>query len=186
MYPSTNENNSSAKTMIDTWYQNNMTAYTEYLEDTIWCNDRSVYKTESSNIYHGAYGRNESAYSPSIECPNTNDKFTVSGKVGNGKLTYPVALLTSDEATRAGHGWSIYNDKSYLYTNQDWWLLSPRGLHQNIAYVFYVNSNSAMGYYRVNYTSGVRPALSLAPGTLVAEGTDGSPESPFEVLIKQD
>ena len=37
-----NENNSTIKTYIDDWYKNNMLNYTNYLEDTVWCNDRSI------------------------------------------------------------------------------------------------------------------------------------------------
>ena len=32
------------KEKIDSWYQNHMTSYTSKLEDTIWCNDRSVHQ----------------------------------------------------------------------------------------------------------------------------------------------
>ena len=36
-----NTTDSTIKRVIDTWYQTNMTEFTEKLEDTIWCNDRS-------------------------------------------------------------------------------------------------------------------------------------------------
>ena len=35
-----NTNNSPIKTVVDNWYQNNLVDYTEYLEDTIYCNNR--------------------------------------------------------------------------------------------------------------------------------------------------
>ena len=38
----TNTTSSNAKTQIDTWYGSNMTGVTNKLEDTIWCNDRSI------------------------------------------------------------------------------------------------------------------------------------------------
>ena len=37
----------SMKTYIETWYENNMTAYTSYLEDTTYCNDRSILNLNS-------------------------------------------------------------------------------------------------------------------------------------------
>ena len=54
-----------------------MTAYTDMLEDTVWCNDRSV---TFSGYYgdwgidvtlFGAYARNATsgAYQPSLHCP---------------------------------------------------------------------------------------------------------------------
>ena len=170
------------KTTIDAWYQNNMADYTSYLEDTVWCNDQSVYKTEGSGIYYGANGRNWNTYSPSIECPNENDKFTVSSEVGNGKLTYPVALLTADEATLAGHGTSGYSNTSYLYTNYWYLLLSPYYFGNYYAYGFGVYSSGYLFNRSVDISGGVRPSLSLAPGTLISENSDGSMDNPYLVL----
>ena len=39
----TNTTNSTIKTVIDNWYSENIAEYTDYLEDTVWCNDRSIY-----------------------------------------------------------------------------------------------------------------------------------------------
>ena len=138
----TNTTNSTIKTKVDTWYQEVMLDYTDILEDTIWCNDRSIdrgplkSKDEDSSITSGANqnnftlfgadGRNVRTKRPSVMCSNDNDKFTVSPGNGNGALTYPVALLTADEITLAGHGWDGYSSSSYLYTNQVSWSLSPR------------------------------------------------------------
>ena len=36
-------------------------------------------------------------YTPTLNCSRDIDKFTVSNSIGNGKLTYPVGLLTVDE-----------------------------------------------------------------------------------------
>ncbi len=58
-------------------------------------------------------------------CSNKNDAFTVSEENGNGALTYPVALLTSDEVTLAGFSGGTSISNIYLYTNQLWWSLSP-------------------------------------------------------------
>jgi len=38
----TNTTDSAIKKLIDQWYQSNLVEYTEKLEDTIWCNDRSI------------------------------------------------------------------------------------------------------------------------------------------------
>ena len=47
---------SRIKKYIDDWYSKNMTSYTGMLEDTEWCNDRSVSSTDNG-IDYGAYGR---------------------------------------------------------------------------------------------------------------------------------
>ena len=59
----TNENDSTIKTTIDTWYQNNLlTNYDKYISKTaIYCNDRSVgggtYNFGGAVFYYGSYVR---------------------------------------------------------------------------------------------------------------------------------
>ena len=38
-----NQQNSTIKNFIDDWYQNNLLEYTSKLEDTIFCDDRTIY-----------------------------------------------------------------------------------------------------------------------------------------------
>ena len=122
---SSNTYDSDIKTAIDTWYAANMTSYTSKLEDTPYCNDRTIYQlngwsptgSTTSYLYFNAYGRTQSPYTPSLTC-NTNDAFTVSASTGNGKLTYPVGLLTADEIRLAGGRRGSSNSTYYLYTNQ--------------------------------------------------------------------
>ncbi len=190
----TNTTNSKVKTTIDTWYQTNMLDYTDSLEDTIWCNDRSIdrgplkSKDEDSSsgtnpnnqTSFGANGRNVITKKPSVICPNDNDKFTVSPENGNGVLTYPVALLTADEMTLAGHGTSGYSSYSYLKTDRDNWSLSPNSFNDFYASVFYTRTVGNLTQNRPNNFYGVRPAVSLAPGTIITSG-DGTSENPFTV-----
>ena len=108
-----------------------------------------------------------------------NDKFTVSSESGNGKLTYPVALITADEATLAGHR------KSYLPTNQTWWLMSPSSFSSgfNSTYEFSMRSNGGLLNTIITYTSDVRPSVSLAPKTMINNG-NGSQSSPYEIVVQ--
>lgn len=88
----TNTTDSTMKQTIDSWYENNMTSYTEKLEDTIWCNDRTFYsgslagKDEDAGTYFSyfsTYNRIYTKRSPSVECPNeSRDGFTVSTSSG--------------------------------------------------------------------------------------------------------
>lgn len=183
----TNTTDSRVKNTIDKWYQKNMTAYTDYLEDTVWCNDRSISsgplkgkdEDSSSNTYtyFSASGRNTfSPYKPSVICPNINDSFTVSSSNGNGALTYPVALLTADEATLAGHGWRGLSSSSYLYTGLRWWALSPNYFRNSDASELLVQSNLSENY--PYYMNGVRPSVSLKPGTTSFDG-DGTANNPY-------
>lgn len=183
-----NTNNSTIKTYIDNWYKTNIDdkGYTKKLEDTVWCNDRSFASNNTgtgagtSVTYYGARGRlANSTPNPSLECVNANDKFTVSTSNGNGALTYPVALLTADEATLAGHGWNGYSSSSYLYTGNYWWSLSPSSFSGGYAHEFGVGSDLSYSY--VSTSIGVRPSVSLKPGTKFLSGGDGTTSNPYVV-----
>ena len=190
----TNDKNSTSsdiKQQVDSWYAANMTEYTDKLEDTIWCNDRTFYSgtlkskdtSSTSNSYFGGYGRNEtSPYKPSVTCPEpTRDGFTVNQETGgNGLLKYPVGLLTADELTLAGHGWSGYSGSGYLRTGQYYWSLSPRSFGNTGATGFRVGSSGNLINIRVDLSLGVRPSVSLAPGTKHSGG-DGTETSPYIV-----
>ena len=48
---STRESTSSnIKDVIDEWYNDNMINYTGYLEDTVWCNDRSILNNTGTGV----------------------------------------------------------------------------------------------------------------------------------------
>ena len=183
----TNTTDSKIKTAIDSWYASNMTSYTDQLEDTVWCNDRSLYSGSlkskdtdagTGDSYFEAYGRNVSTTVPLLSCSSTRDSFTVNSSNGNGKLTYPVGLLTADEYTLAGSGNKGYSTSSYLYTGQYQWSLSPYYFFTADAYEFFVYSRLSSNV--VSYTGGVRPSVSLEPGTLISSG-DGSVSTPYIV-----
>ena len=182
----TNTTGSTIKTAIDTWYASNMTSYTSKLEDTPYCNDRTIYQlggwsptgSTTSYLYLGAYGRTLSPYTPSLTC-NTNDAFTVSAGNGNGKLTYPVGLLTADEIRLGGGKRDTTNSTYYLYTSQSWWSGSPFYFFRGSATGFRVSGSLGSDYFNIAY--GVRPAVSLKPGTKFAEGGTGISTNPYVV-----
>ena len=186
---SSNENSSTIKTAIDTWYQTNMTSYTSMLEDTPFCNDRSIGRLNgwdpnggrtTSYLYFSPYNRVYTTYTPSLTCTK-NDSFTVSEtSTGNGKLTYPVGLLTSDEAMLAGGKNPTSNSTYYLYTGQYYWLGSAGGWRNNYAFGVGVNSAGYLSDSDLEYAAGGRPVVSLKPGTQFSGG-DGTSTDPYTV-----
>lgn len=189
---SDNSTPSAIMTTIDNWYEANLKdTYGSMLEDTIWCNDRTISDyggwTKDGNglgnyLYFSFYGRNSSK--PSLVCENENDRFTVSGEIGNGKLNNPVGVITADEARYAGGRVGTSNQTYYLYTNGNYWLASPISFNDFDAYVLGVSSNSRLSVSIVNVSSnGVRPAVSLKPGTLYSAG-NGTPEEPYIVPLQ--
>ena len=185
-----NTNNSNIKTAIDNWYRSNLTSYTDMLEDTIWCNDRSIYNyggwnanggsTISTNyyLYFDSYRRAASSYSPSLTCPNKNDSFTMNASNGNGKLTYPVGLLTSDELMLAGARNGSDNSSFYLYTGQSWFTMSPY-YYTTTSYNYYFYSSLTYGTIGSSY--GVRPVVSLARDVKINDG-DGTSGNPYTLI----
>ena len=185
-----NQNDSVIKNVIDQWYQENLVNYTEKLEDTIWCNDRSIYKgplkskDEDSTHYNitwfGAEKLLTETRKPSLECVNHSDKFTVSSKNGNGVLTYPSALLTADEIILAGG--NLDNNGDYYLNNQkNWWLLTPYVFSEKNANGMIVMQDGALNQYTIftkNY--GVRPSVSLAPSIVIQSG-NGTAENPYVI-----
>ena len=185
-----NTNNSTIKTTIDNWYISNLEAkgYTKYLSTTaVYCNDRST----SDNTNFGAFTRLGTNKTPSYDCAATEDKFTVDTSTGNGKLTYPIALMTADEVSFAGglYGantptWYYYNSVNGSSTGSKfWWLLSPLDSSTSGSSMFIVRGSSNPGrlnYNYVNSNNGVRPALSLKSCVKYSSG-DGSAENPYTI-----
>ena len=184
-----NTNNSTIKGVIDTWYKNNLnTNYGKYLSTTaVYCNDRST----SDNTYFGAYTRLKTNKTPSYDCAATEDKFTADTSTGNGKLTYPIALMTADEVSFAGGLWGTNAQTWYYYNSakgsstgeQWWWLLSPASGNGSYAYVFFVVGSSNPGFLSstyVSHTYGVRPAVSLK-SCVKTSGGDGSASAPYTI-----
>lgn len=201
-----NKNSSTIKVYIDDWYEKNIkdTEYEALLEDTVWCNDRSTVAGGDNNTYDSSYGTlgygtNQTGYgvsaradyatknvNPSLVCFQDNDKFTVSDKIGNGKLTYPVGLMTMDEYALAGYtsrkdikgnnksNYSVSNT-NYLYTGQWFWSFSPVSVYSTYARVGV--GDAALGGSGVASTGGVRPAIALNSSAEIidGDGTDGNP-----------
>lgn len=189
-----NTTNSTIKTYVDNWYSQNMTSYTDSLEDTVWCNDRSIDTkggwdkdtSASEKVMFSSVARVQLYGKPSIVCKNLNDRFTVSSDNGNGVLTYPVGLLTLDEASFSGYVWWNENSSSYLNNGHLWWTMSPSLISSKYSYVgviysmldnihtAYVTSSSSLT------AGGVRPSISLKHSVKIISGT-GSINNPFTV-----
>ena len=210
-----NATDSTIKGVIDTWYKTNIEdkGYSTYVADAIYCNDRSVGNDSTANTYFNGdfgeydtglgYGTNVTAYggfkriyfdqTPSLVCPNNNDKFTIDSRLGNGKLTYPVALITSDEVAYAGGvafnyntHIKIMNSDFYLFTPYFCWTLTPLtfetsrisgsgGSTVDNSFLF-----GDLRYYVVNSTLNVAcPVLSINSNAIT--GGSGTMDNPFTV-----
>ena len=108
-----------------------------------------------------------------LKCSNEVDQFSVSNN--KAKLTYPIGLASVREIGL------LYNG-SYLLadTNKDYWLSSPSQYNYNYLTGYIVHSTSYFGSREVYFSPGIRPTVSLKPGTEFSSG-DGSMDTPYVI-----
>ena len=183
----TNKNNSIIKGVIDTWYQNNLSSYSGYLADEVFCNDRtlastSTYSSSNSFDFAGFERLGTNKATPQLTCPNlARDGFTMTtASIGNRALTYPIGLITADEASLAGGVWGTDNNSYYLYTGQWYWALSASSWVSGFACVFNVGSYGGLDDSSVYNWEGARPVVSLRTSTLVTSGS-GTETDPYVI-----
>ena len=190
-----NINDSTIKTYLDNWYKANIEdkGLSSYVSDTLFCNDRSFnsYNTGigtgigTSVTYYRWYGgpwsiSSSSRQYPRLTCSRQNDRFTVNDEVvGNGDLTYPIGLVTTDEVVLAG-GYSGNNYGYYLYTGNWYWTMSPvHFLGSNVDVRFVGSYGSASSSDDVDYSTGVRPILNVVASAF--KYGDGTMNNPYRM-----
>ena len=205
-----NENDSTAKKQLDAWYetkfmnnQNNGKTITSYLIDNPFCNDRTINNTYTngsytlalSNSYTTGYSLTTNTYyqarrrlvdavdpnkSATLLC-NKNDNFSVTETANtNGKLDYPIGLITADEVAFAGGKYNEKNENFWLRTNGHFWTMSPSSFYSSNAYAyeFYVSPTGVMNYHYVTYGHGLRAVINISSNTQIRMG-DGTPSNPY-------
>ena len=192
-----NTNDSTIKTYIDNWYENNLTAYTNYLSnDAIYCNDREIdsrylYSNLSTALfYFKSYERLLTNKMPTYDCKNNKDAFSVNNS--EAKLKYSISLMTADEVVYAG---GIYGQRAPMWFLSDssyniidlknvWWVLSPVNRSESGVTIWYVGVSNLPGGLYSDYIfniHSVRPVVSLKSCVLWKSG-DGSASSPYEIV----
>ena len=191
---------------INYWYYNSIETKTDtngnnlsdYIEDTSYCNDKSISNLSGWNpnggsitnhLSFGAQGRSEN---PSITCPREIDKFTVSESIGNGELKYPVGLLTEDEVRLAGGGaFTKDNDNYYLWNGEQgdsssgasWWTVTPYEFNTEYSRIYVVRDDGKLVANATTNSSGIRPVISLKPGTRT-DGGSGTKDDPYLIEVR--
>ena len=189
-----NTTDSTIKTYIDTWYQNNLTNYTKYLSTSaVYCNDRSEetegsYTTSSTDFGFASYKRLYTDKTPTYNCSDIRDAFSVENT--SAKLDYPIALMTADEIAFAGgtawyanmstpYAWFISNS-SGTQVSRYWWSLSPIDWIYGRTSEWYWNSVGArLSNNNVSNAFAVRPAISLS--SCVKVTGRGTADDPYVV-----
>jgi alternate signal-mediated exported protein len=200
-----NDYDSEAKKTVETWFGNNMASVEDKLEDTVYCDDRTVYnqalgskdagvsRANNDWAWYGPGYRVVRVNQPSVDCPNKRDSFTKQeSATGNGKLTYKVGLMTADELSLAGILYGTNADTNYLSMPHDqtgehrwsdsWTMSQVYNVidENNVIYTIYwsqsMGGNNCGSRGCGDYR--VRPVISIIYDTYVADG-DGTASNPY-------
>ena len=193
----TNTNKSTIMSTLETWYTNNLATYEDRIDRNAgFCGDRSI-NTGSTSWWSSdtkkGYGTNTTAYgpfsrilntsgnynstqTPTFNCPNNNDLYTVKGaSKGNKAMEKPIGLITADEVVYAGGFGEAINTSYYLRNGNSYWTMSP-SFYNGRAHVFYVYSDGRLRSERVVDRGGVRPVINLRSDVkLTGSGTGIDP-----------
>ena len=169
-----NTTDSTIKTGIDLWYEKYLLKYSNYLEDTIFCNDRTQWNSDVNGWNPNGGSLSTYMYfsgSNNLSCPNETDRFsTLNGKA---KLKYKVGLMSYGEM-------NLLDNSSIRKTGERYWTGSP-DYSNGFGGIGFVNySDGRLALNSVGNTNGVRPAISLKPDTEYVDG-DGSMANPYIV-----
>ena len=174
-----NKDDSTIKKYIDSWYESNLASYEDRLEDTVFCNDRSISSLNGWNPNGGSttsfllFKSFDDTSNPSLACTNETDRFSMSNP--KAKLSYPIGLLSIPELSLAGYGSS-----DYINNGQGVWTGSPSNLGNGYAGVSTLTSLGNISGNKADSSRGVRPSVSLKPNTYFSSG-DGSFTNPFVI-----
>jgi hypothetical protein len=171
-----NTTNSMIKGNIDTWYRDNLyTNYDSYIDDTVYCNDRTItsfggWNPNGGSTTSGELKFKEYTVSSDLSCINTTDKFSQANT--SAQLTYKVGLMSSPEM-------NLLNNNNARKAAPSYWLSSPHSFYDNAARGRLVNAAGSFSSYNV-VGDGLRPAISLIAGLEYSQG-DGSMANPYVV-----
>ena len=176
--------NSTIKTVLDNWYDANLTNYSSYLADAGFCNDRMPENSSTSLV--GSNGGNAAAagrvymgITPQFKCNQTNDLFTLkNSSKGNKALTRAIGLLTIDEVVyagaNAGYGNSYKGAKNYLWDSSSQYTMTPfMGAYANFQY-----KNGGIFLQSYSVQTIVKPVINLKSTVTVLSG-DGTKTNPY-------
>ena len=183
-----NINSSTIKTMLDTWYRNNLTSYSSIIADAGFCGDRNP--TDSTGIgttdtVYGVFVRLSKSYAPQYKCPQNNDLYTTTTSTkGNKSLTYPIGLITADEVAYAGGTYNKTNESYYLMNGNNFWTISPctsAFKAFTLTSVWGVTNKGSVNItFDVRNNYAVQPVINLKSTVGITNG-DGTSSNPYVI-----
>ncbi len=169
-----NKYDSWIKTAIEDWYEKNMTKYTNYLEDSTYCNNRDLIGVEGWDPNGNPTGSfktkaNHDNPEENIKCDRVADQFSTSNPYA--KTKYPVGLMSMYEMALINNQYARENYVSWI-TMTARFESANSGIYP-LRYYGNFASTAGGGYSIV-------PAITLKYGTQYDSG-DGSINNPYMV-----
>ena len=169
MYYSNSDVENGIMKTLDTWYDNNLKNYENYIVDTDFCEQFKVTSYSDYATAGSVTAPTYDNYISNFKCStDDNDKGIITSKVG---------LLTYDEAVHAGSYYGKSNS-SYIKSSKTNWLMSPTGAYsgnRNVN-VWSTASSGSIGFSSVKFSIIVRSVISLNADTMVTgSGTESDP-----------
>ena len=167
------ENNKvGIKRAVDTWYDNNLKNYENYIADTNFCEQYKVSMSAANVTADNETVIVEDNYISNFKCSTDAN--------GRGILTSKIGLLTYDEVVHAGM-YSLKYGIVYIMVDDVYWLMSPNGRNNYSWSSWVVDENlSYSNFYipNVNLSPSLDtvPVISLKADTLATgQGTETDP-----------
>ena len=163
-----NKNDSAIKKIVETWYANNFTQYTEKLEDVVYCSPRNL-------SFINAAARFVPSGSKSLICESVNNQFAVTNN--KAKLKYPIGLLEVTEKNIIAQNMNSSHNVFGLHFEpvypevHEWWMISPHSFEHRSSKVSMIHEEGAEMFSSVSSGLGVRPVISLKQNNIVLSGT---------------
>ena len=176
-----NTSDSTAKRVVDTWYELNLLKYSQYIdEDTVYCNNRKYldntgWNNNSTPFKNTLKFKANESNENSLACSEITDQFSY--KNDYAKLTYPIALATAQEL--------ILDGTSKENIEDEYWTMTPNEFDYTSSYIRTFGTNAATATSKVNQPLAIRPVITLKYGTEFDDG-DGSTTSPYHINIGEE
>ena len=180
------QRSSTIKGMLDNWYstyiENENIHYDQYIDGNAgFCGDRRINSGTGIGTVSTDYQVNIRVINsiPKLSCEKA-DTYTIDEfEHGNGALTYPIGLISADEAMFAGiPNQNSINQNNYLVSMKSYCTISPSSYDNNGASVFGVGLGGALIGWYVSNEMMIRPVINLK-SDISLTGT-GSIKDPYE------
>lgn len=172
----TNSINSIMKTALEAWYEKYLLNYSDYLDDVIYCNNRSFLNVSGWTSTKGNVASNLKfgVDNNLLFCENVNDRFSISNDIA--KVNYPVGLISSQELMLLNN--SLLRSVGSVYAT-----MSPASFTETSAYIYSVSSDGSIVENLSSMGMGIRPYITLK-GDLTYSIGDGSRNNPYVIEKK--